>query len=468
MSLRYPSGFISAGYDPLEVPNAPTIGTAVSASPTSVSVTFTAPSNVGGSAITGFVATAKKTSDSTTISGTGSSSPITISGLTTGDAYTVTVAAVNSYGLGVSSAASNSVTPLAQELYSWGANASGQLGQNNTTSLSSPVQVGAQNDWQLTMSGADSNPFSAVVKINGTLWSWGNNGQGQLGSSNNTSRSSPVQVGALTNWYEIAGGNAFCLAVKTDGTLWSWGTNGSGQLGLGDAVGYNRNSPVQIGALTEWAEVAAQPSASFAIKTNGTMWAWGSNSDGVLGLNSTTYHSSPVQIGALTNWSQISAGDRFCAAVKTDGTLWTWGRKVAALGLNGGVYRSSPTQVGALTNWFKVSAGYTHCVAVKTDGTLWTWGSAQSGQLGQNNAISLSSPVQIGALTDWANVTAGYMSCFAIKTTGTLWSWGRNNEGQLGQNDTANRSSPVQVGAISTWSRLPRMLTARQVVAIRG
>jgi alpha-tubulin suppressor-like RCC1 family protein len=424
---------------------------------------------VGGSAITGYVATAKKTSDGTTISGTGSSSPVTISGLTTGDAYTVTVAAVNSFGLGVSSAASNSVTPLGQELYSWGSNGSGQLGQNNTTSLSSPVQVGAQNDWQLTMNGDNSNPFSAAIKINGTLWSWGNNGQGQLGQGNTTSRSSPVQVGALTNWYEVAGGNAFCLAVKTDGTLWSWGTNGSGQLGQSTAYYASTNSPVQIGSLTGWAQVAAQPNSSFAIKTNGTMWAWGSNNDGKLGLSSMTYHSSPVQIGALTNWSQISAGNKFCAAIKTDGTLWTWGgNNNGQLGQNNTTYRSSPVQVGALTDWFKVSAGYSHCVAVKTDGTLWTWGPAQSGQIGKNNAVSYSSPVQVGALADWANVTAGYQSCFAIKTTGSLWSWGRNNEGQLGQNDTANRSSPVQVGAINTWAHLPRMPMARQVLAIKG
>ena len=121
MSLRRPNGFISAGFNPLKVPNAPTIGTATYTSATAVSITFTAPANVGGSAITGYVATARKTSDGTTISGTGSSSPVTISGLTTGTAYTVTVAAVNSFGLGLSSAASNSVTPLEQQLWSWGA-----------------------------------------------------------------------------------------------------------------------------------------------------------------------------------------------------------------------------------------------------------------------------------------------------------------------------------------------------------
>ena len=214
MSLRRPNGFISAGYDPLEVPNAPTIGTATSAGPTSVSVTFTAPSNVGGSAITGFVATAKKTSDGTTISGTGSSSPITITGLTTGDAYTVTVAAVNSFGLGLSSAASNSVTPLDSDLYSWGANSSGQLGLNDTVN-----------------------------------------------------RSSPVQVGALNTWYQLAGSQDHTVSIKTDGTMWSWGANGDGSLGVNDAV--YRSSPVQVGALTTWTALPKMPmsGASFAISS---------------------------------------------------------------------------------------------------------------------------------------------------------------------------------------------------------
>jgi hypothetical protein len=112
MSIRYIAGFVSAFYNPLQVPNAPTIGTATSASSTSVSVTFTAPSNVGGGAITGYIATARRTSDGTTISATGSSSPIIVTGLTTSVAYTITVVAVNSFGPSASSVASNSVTPI--------------------------------------------------------------------------------------------------------------------------------------------------------------------------------------------------------------------------------------------------------------------------------------------------------------------------------------------------------------------
>ena len=469
MSLRRPNGFISAGFNPLEVPNAPTIGTATFASATSVSVTFTAPSNVGGSAITGYVATARKTSDGTTISGTGSSSPVTISGLTTGTAYTVTVAAVNSFGLGVSSAASNSVTPLGQELYSWGGNVGGGLGLGDTVNRSSPVQVGALNTWETV---AAMSRTSGAIKKDGTLWTWGNNSNGVLGQDVGYSdkRSSPVQVGALTTWYKLSAGSydnnagAHFLAVKTDGTMWAWGYNSNGQLGLSDT--YARSSPVQIGALTGWAEVAAGVFSSMALKTDGTLWSWGKNAYGVLGRgtkNPGNDYSSPVQIGALTTWSKIAMSELTAAAIKTDGTLWMWGfgyQGQLGLGVSGfTASRSSPVQVGALTTWAAVSVTRVSTFAVKTDGTMWAWGYNGQGRLGLNiSSGNRSSPVQIGALTTWSKISANVRLggayggvCLAIKTDGTLWSWGNNIYGVLGLGDAVVRSSPTQVGSLTTW-----------------
>jgi alpha-tubulin suppressor-like RCC1 family protein len=139
------------------------------------------------------------------------------------------------------------------------------------------------------------------------MWSWGSNDAGQLGIGNTTNQSSPVQIGALTTWLSIAGGGyGHNLAIKTDGTLWSWGRNTKGELGLGDTT--NRSSPVQIGALTTWLSIAAGGYASMTIKTDGTLWSWGGNSYGQLGQGNTTNRSSPVQIGALTNWQKVSAG----------------------------------------------------------------------------------------------------------------------------------------------------------------
>jgi alpha-tubulin suppressor-like RCC1 family protein len=356
---------------------------------------------------------------------------------------------------------------LARELYSWGRELDGDLGLNDVNvNRSSPVQVGAQTDWYQGAVGPD---FSAAIKTNGTLWTWGSGGNGRTGQGNTINRSSPVQVGALTDWSQVSAGGNHCAVVKTNGTLFTWGDNGFGQLGQNIAVATDRSSPVQVGALTDWSQVSAGGGFCTAIKTNGTLWTWGSNASGRLGQNTAVAanRSSPVQVGALTDWAQVSAGDDSCAAIKTNGTIWTWGRNnQGQLGLNDVIARSSPVQVGALTDWAQVSAGDNCCTAIKTNGTLWSWGIGSDGRLGHNNEVSLSSPVQVGALTDWAQASAGNAFCRAIKTNGTLWSWGKAAEGQLGQNNVIFRSSPVQVGSLTTWSQLSQGFLAEHTLAI--
>jgi alpha-tubulin suppressor-like RCC1 family protein len=345
---------------------------------------------------------------------------------------------------------------LPKELFSWGYNSDGRLGQNDTVARSSPVQVGALTDWAQV--SAVTN-LCAAIKTNGQLWSWGSGDNGMSGHGDVIARSSPVQVGALTDWARVSAGSNLCAAVKTNGTLWSWGRNNAGQLGQNNVI--SRSSPVQVGALTDWSQASAGSEFCAAIKTNGTLWTWGFNNVGQLGQG-TGYGfnlSSPVQVGALTDWAQVSAGSADCAAIKTNGTLWTWGSNVLGqLGQNivFSNYRSSPVQVGALTDWAQVSAFNLQCAAIKTNGTLWSWGYNINGQLGLNDTTNRSSPVQVGALTDWAQVSVGLQFCAAIKTNGTLWTWGNGANNRLGQNNTVNLSSPVQVGSLTTWLRITR------------
>jgi alpha-tubulin suppressor-like RCC1 family protein len=184
------------------------------------------------------------------------------------------------------------------------------------------------------------------------------------------------------------------------------------------------------------------------------MWGWGHNNYGQIGVGDTIDKNSPVQIGALTNWSKISAKSYYNAAIKTDGTLWTWGAGWNGnLGLGDTNHRSSPVQVGSLTNWSVVHILTNGTVlAVKTDGTLWGWGSSSNGQLGLGNTTYYSSPKQIGALTTWLNVSGSAANSSAIKTDGTAWTWGNNAQGQLGLGNTTSYSSPKQVGALTTWT----------------
>lgn len=207
-------------------------------------------------------------------------------------------------------------------VYMWGTGSAGVLGQGNTINCSSPVQVGSLTNWA-TLSVGWSNALA--IKSDGTLWAWGNNSYGQLGQNNTIYRSSPVQVGAGTDWakaYTLCG---MAAAIKTGGTLWTWGTNYAAQLGLGDTI--NRSSPVQVGSDTNWAKVAIASSITtsrhtIAIKSDGTLWAWGNNYTGQLGTNNRIQRSSPVQVGSDTDWASVGGVRGTTLAIKTTGTLW--------------------------------------------------------------------------------------------------------------------------------------------------
>ena len=334
-------------------------------------------------------------------------------------------------------------------LYSWGTNSSGQLGLGNRTNYSSPKQVGSLTNWsEISL----SNAHFVAIKNDGTLWSWGAGSFGRLGLGNETNYSSPKQVGSLTNWlYVSASTYGFTTALKKDGTLWSWGYNDEGQLGLGNVTNYS--SPKQVGSLTNWKTVSTSWDFVLAIKTDGTLWSWGTNSSGQLGLGDITKRSSPVQVGSLTNWLSVGCGRySFSTAVKTDGTIWTWGNNARGnLGLGNTTDYSSPKQVGSLTVWKSTDCSRDSVNAIRTTGQLWAWGFNNGGQLGDGTIVNKSSPIQIGALTDWLKIGCGNYSTYALKTNGTMWAWGANSNGMLGLGDTTNRSSPVQVGSLTTW-----------------
>ena len=346
--------------------------------------------------------------------------------------------------------------PSTFALYSWGSGDDGILAQNSLTKYSSPTQVPGTT-WS-TLTGGFSFDSRGAIKNDGTLWMWGKNDQGQLGQNDRVSDSSPVQIPGTT-WSNVSAGGdqgRCALAIKTDGTLWSWGGNHVGNLGLNEAGGPSEtgnpgnqySSPVQIPGTT-WKDVSNGADYVLATKTDGTAWAWGENGAGQLGLTNKTDRSSPTQIPGTT-WSYMVAGNPFNSmGVKTDGTFWTWGLgNNGALGQNNLTGYSSPKQVPG-TTWSnthptKLSAGFYRGFAIKTDGTLWAWGYQGNGELAQNDTIRYSSPVQIPGTT-WESVDNMYNVTLATKTDGTLWSWGFNNNGELGHNNRIKYSSPVQI-----------------------
>jgi alpha-tubulin suppressor-like RCC1 family protein len=251
-------------------------------------------------------------------------------------------------------------------LWTWGKNNYGQLGKNDITHRSSPVQELTSNtSWKLVASGAY---HTAAIKTDGTLWSWGFGTNGELGDNSSITKSSPVQEAlANTMWKHIACGANHTAVIKTDNTLWLWGFNTQGQLGKNDIT--HRSSPVQeVTESSNWKQVAGGEFFTAAIKNDGTLWSWGHNGWGQLGNNTDiTHRSSPIQtVSGGTNWKQVACGATYSAAIKTDGTLWLWGQNTnGALGDNTIVHRSSPVQtVFGGTNWKQVACGLYHTLAV--------------------------------------------------------------------------------------------------------
>jgi alpha-tubulin suppressor-like RCC1 family protein len=347
-------------------------------------------------------------------------------------------------------------------LYVWGQDYYGQLGDNNSgtgTYKSTPIQTLAGGiNWKYVVGNYKS---SYGIKTDNSLWSWGDNAQGQLGDSTTTAKLSPIQIPTSSvKWKQISSRWQHVFGIKVDGTLWGWGDNGNGQLGT-NSMATSYSSPVQtVAAGTNWKLVSTGDAFTIAIKTDGTLWTWGNNGQGQLGDNTSNQQSSPVQtVTSGTNWNTCAGGGSHAGAIKTDGTLWLWGAGYyGALGNNTSGFPtnrvSSPVQTSAGgTNWQSVACGYQHTSAIKTDGTLWMWGKNNYGQIGNNNSTNTLTPVQtIAAGTNWKQVACGQYFTTAIKTNGTLWSWGRNLAGELSDNTTTHRSSPVvAVGNNSYW-----------------
>jgi alpha-tubulin suppressor-like RCC1 family protein len=340
-------------------------------------------------------------------------------------------------------------------LYSWGNNSFGRLGDNTITSRLSPVSVvGGFTDWTSASAGTS---HSLGVRTNGTLWAWGFNGNGRLGDDSiNTSRSSPVSVvGGFTDWISASAGNSHSLGLRSNGTLWAWGNNLNGR--LGDNTITSRLSPVSVvGGFTDWIEASAGGDHSLGVRANGTLWAWGSNLNGRLGDDSITSRSSPVSVvGGFIDWISASAGNSHSLGLRANGTLWAWGNNGnGRLGDNTITSRNSPVSVvGGFTDWISASAGGAHSLGVRANGTLWAWGFNGEGRLGDDIITSRLSPVSVvGGFTDWIEASAGGDHSLGVRANGTVWAWGLNTNGRLGDNTLTNRSSPVSVvGGFTDW-----------------
>ncbi len=253
-----------------------------------------------------------------------------------------------------------------------------------------------------------SYDFALAVKADGTVWGWGDNSYGALGTLFTGLIRTPTQASTLSGITQVAAGFAHALFLKSDGTVWASGYNNQGQLGNGTTtISY---TPIQVSSLTEVVQVATEESAysSFALKSDGTVWAWGGNFYGRLGDGTTTSSNTPAQTVGLTGVVQLSAGQYRSFALKGDGTVWAWGDNTYGQ-LGDGTRTSSkiPFQLPTLSGITQISVGGPHTLALKLDGTIWAWGINSTGSLGDGTNTDQYSPVQVSGATGATNIAAG-------------------------------------------------------------
>ena len=313
---------------------------------------------------------------------------------------------------------------------------------------------------------------SLGIQIDGTLWAWGFNGDSGIlgiGNGNIFDIASATQIGIATDWKEINAGRAHSFAIKQSGTLWAWGMNDFGKLGTGTTA--PSSSPVQIGTST-WKMVRAGYGHSVGIKLDGTLWAWGDNQDASVGDGTFVDRLIPTQISTATNWQSISCNLSRTIAIKEDGTLWVWGFNSPPLGVesmgSNVIYITVPTQVGTATDWNIAVAGNGYFLALKNDQSLWAWGGGANGCLGNGSTTGIFLPAQIGTATDWETVEADSFSSFGLKTDGSLYAWGRNMWGNLGDGTQTDLLVPTQITSTNDWKGISTSVNSSSALKIDG
>lgn len=326
-------------------------------------------------------------------------------------------------------------------LWCWGDNHFGEVGNgtSSTGGVTTPSQVGTDTDWASVTTG---DKFTCAIRTTGTLWCWGRYfATTGMGAPPTTS---PKQVGTATTWATVSAGESHVCATTTAGTLWCWGLDFQGQLGIGGGMFDLQTDPTQVGTATTWSSVSTGTFHTCATRTDHTLWCWGDNASGELGIGSTTSSTTPQQV-AGTTWASVAASGLHTCATRTNRSLWCWGENGSGeLGLGSTTDQTAPQQVAAATLWTSVTAGGSHTCAISLAGGLWCWGADGSGQLGNGGTTASSSPVRISAV-GWASVDGGDSHTCGIKTDGTAWCWGENAAGQLGNGTTTNAGSPMQI-----------------------
>ena len=325
-------------------------------------------------------------------------------------------------------------------VYAAGYNGARQMGNGSTLNATAPGVVAGLTNMRRIAAGSN---HALGLRADGTVYAWGYNAGGQLGGASNANSSgNPTLVAGISAVQAIASGQNHSLALKSDNTLWAWGLNAEGQLGTGNTI--STSTPVQV--LTAVRAIAAGGRHTLAIKTDGTLWTWGANESGQLGSGNTTARATPTQVGVINNWLAVAAGGAHSLALRSDGTVYAFGANAKGqLGDATTMAKNVPTQIPSFTAVASIAAGAEHSLALRVGGIAYAWGANDNSQLGNGNTTLQNVPSLITNQGGLIAIAGGGGHSAALTKFGELLVWGRNEDGQIGIRTPVTRGGPQTI-----------------------